>query len=73
MKVLRKTSCNTEISKSTKDFSFGTACFLCNESSIDCQCKKTSCQCGNLDENCQWPMCICDNCLEMICRCENEQ
>lgn len=72
MKDLRKTSCNAEEAKSTKDFSSGIPCLLCNERVKVCQHKKSRCQCGNLDENCQWPICICDNCLEMICRCENE-
>ena len=49
-------------------------CPLCNLDNKDCECLKYNCKCDNLAINCQWPDCICNNCLQISknCECNNE-
>ena len=49
-------------------------CPLCNLDNKDCECLKYNCKCDKLAINCQWPDCICINCLQISkkCGCNNE-
>ena len=75
MKTLRKSKLNEEsnLRDFTKPFPPEGICPLCGISEDDCKCEKLNCKCDLLAINCKWPSCLCNDCLEIICECkENE-
>ena len=75
MKILTKTKVNkgSNLRDITSSWPPDGFCPLCNLPEEDCKCEKLKCKCSLLAVNCKWPLCICNDCLEIICECkENE-
>ena len=51
-------------------------CPLCKKADEKCICTILNCNCNISSINCDWPDCVCEECLEMPvscnCRCKNE-
>ena len=47
-------------------------CAICGKKENFCLCEKYNCLCGIKATECTWPLCICNNCLEVNCICESK-
>ena len=75
MKILRKIkiSDNVELRDFTEPWPPEGFCPLCGKSDDECKCEKFNCKCNILAINCYWPECLCKECLEINCECNNNE